>query len=61
LEDQITTVIEAMSHENDRRDRRPLRVGLAWVAGVFQPTARAGDPVSTRPSARNAARKPTKP
>ncbi|MES1183164.1 MAG: hypothetical protein ABUL60_05085 [Myxococcales bacterium] len=27
MEDQITIVIEAMSHENDRRDRRPLRVG----------------------------------
>jgi len=60
LEGQITIVIEATSHENNRRGRRPLRVGrresrnffgrpLAQ-ASLLKPTAAAETPREKRPA-----------
>jgi len=42
LESQITIVIEATSHENNRRGRRPLRAGQHEARDVFsRPPVRA--------------------
>jgi len=42
LEGQITIALEATSHENNRRDRRPLRVGRDESRDFFsRPLAQA--------------------